>query len=166
MERLLPLHKKAGRPARHQVKRRCLETSIIFRFSLGQSQSRKQPFSEVAYTPDPLGRKYGYLVRTSLPYCRPSGTLVNQGKPFKMKDSVTRPADVKRGKLPRKTSGNPYGALAQLVARDIRIVEVRGSTPLCSTRNLADQSLQGFFVLVFRRIGVCRSCTRFRSIPY
>ena len=26
-----------------------------------------------------------------------------------------------------------YGALAQLVARDIRIVEVRGSTPLCST---------------------------------
>ena len=25
-----------------------------------------------------------------------------------------------------------YGALAQLVARDIRIVEVRGSTPLCS----------------------------------
>ncbi len=50
-----------------------------------------------------------------------------------MKDSVTRPADVKRGRLPRKTSGNPYGALAQLVARDIRIVEVRGSTPLCST---------------------------------
>ena len=26
-----------------------------------------------------------------------------------------------------------YGALAQLVARDIRIVEARGSTPLCST---------------------------------
>lgn len=26
------------------------------------------------------------------------------------------------------------GALAQLVARDIRIVEVRGSTPLCSTK--------------------------------
>ena len=50
-----------------------------------------------------------------------------------MKGIVTRPADVKRGKLPRKTSGNPYGALAQLVARDIRIVEVRGSTPLCST---------------------------------
>ena len=61
-----------------------------------------------------------------------------------MKGNVTRPADVKRGKLPRKTSGNPYGALAQLVARDIRIVEVRGSTPLCSTRNLADQRLQGF----------------------
>ena len=51
-----------------------------------------------------------------------------------MKGNVTRPADVKRGKLPRKTSGNPYGALAQLVARDIRIVEVRGSTPLCSTK--------------------------------
>ena len=74
--------------------------------------------------------------RTSLPYCRPSGTLVNQGNPFKMKGNVTRPADVKRGKLPRKTSGNPYGALAQLVARDIRIVEVRGSTPLCSTKTL------------------------------
>ena len=58
-----------------------------------------------------------------------------------MKDSVTRPADVKRGKLPRKTSGNPYGALAQLVARDIRIVEVRGSTPLCSTRREALKSL-------------------------
>ena len=26
-----------------------------------------------------------------------------------------------------------YGALAQLGARNIRIVEVRGSTPLCST---------------------------------
>ena len=86
--------------------------------------------------------------RTSLPYCRPSGTLVNQGNPFKMKGNVTRPADVKRGKLPRKTSGNPYGALAQLVARDIRIVEVRGSTPLCSTQILADQRLQGFFMLI------------------
>ena len=72
MERLLPLHKKAGRPARHQVKRRCLETSIIFRFSLGQSQSRKQPFSEVAYTPDPLGRKYGYLVSALHSHCRGS----------------------------------------------------------------------------------------------
>ena len=87
--------------------------------------------------------------RTSLPYCRPRQSLVNQGNPFKMKGNVTRPADVKRGKLPRKTSGNPYGALAQLVARDIRIVEVRGSTPLCSTRNLADQRLQGFFVPIF-----------------
>ena len=27
-----------------------------------------------------------------------------------------------------------YGALAQLVARDIRIVEARGSNPLCSTQ--------------------------------
>ena len=55
---------------------------------------------------------------------------------------------------------NPkQGALAQLVARDIRIVEVRGSTPLCSTRNLADQSLQGFFMPDFRQIIVCRSCT-------
>ena len=29
-----------------------------------------------------------------------------------------------------------HGALAQMVARDIRIVEVRGSTPLCSTEAL------------------------------
>ena len=29
-----------------------------------------------------------------------------------------------------------FGALAQMVARDIRIVEVRGSTPLCSTQTL------------------------------
>ena len=42
-----------------------------------------------------------------------------------------------------------FGALAQMVARDIRIVEVRGSTPLCSTQNLADQRLQGFFLSVF-----------------
>ena len=50
---------------------------------------------------------------------------------------VSRPADEKRGKLPRRTSGTQYGALAQLVARDIRIVEVRGSTPLCSTKKSA-----------------------------
>ena len=60
--------------------------------------------------------------RTSLPYCRPRQTLVNQGNPFKMKGNVTRPADVKRGKLPRKTSGNPYGALAQLVGQAFRTV--------------------------------------------
>ena len=30
--------------------------------------------------------------------------------------------------------GSIYGALAQLVVRYIRIVEVRGSTPLCSTK--------------------------------
>ena len=52
---------------------------------------------------------------------------------------VSRPADEKRGKLPRKTSGTQDGALAQLVARDIRIVEVRGSTPLCSTKKSATQ---------------------------
>ena len=61
-----------------------------------------------------------------------------------MKGNVTRPADVKRGKLPRKTSGNPYGALAQLVARDIRIVEVRGSIPLCSTEALRVSILKAF----------------------
>ena len=64
-----------------------------------------------------------------------------------MKGNVTRPADVKRGKLPRKTSGNPYGALAQLVARDIRIVEVRGSTLLCSTITLEADASRVFFCL-------------------
>ena len=65
-----------------------------------------------------------------------------------MKGNVTRPADVKRGKLPRKTSGNPYGALAQLVARDIRIVEVRGSTPLCSTKTLQINVCKVFTLVV------------------
>ena len=126
-----------------------LEDQHFSELSLGQSQRRKQAFSEVAYTPEAVGRKYGYFVRTSLPYCRPSGTLVNQGNPFKMKGNVTRPADVKRGKLPRKTSGNPYGALAQLVARDIRIVEVRGSTPLCSTRKPCRSKPARFFRACF-----------------
>ena len=76
-----------------------------------------------------------------------------------MKGNVTRPADVKRGKLPRKTSGNPYGALAQLVARDIRIVEVRGSTPLCSTRKPCRSKPARFFRAIFQPIAVCRSCT-------
>ena len=34
-----------------------------------------------------------------------------------------------------------YGALAQLVVRYIRIVEARGSTPLCSTRWVLDEHL-------------------------
>lgn len=34
-----------------------------------------------------------------------------------------------------------------IAARDIRIAEVRGSTPLCSTQSLADQRLQGFSLL-------------------
>ena len=42
--------------------------------------------------------------------------------------------------------------------RDIRIVDARGSTPICSTRNLADQRLQGFFTLIFQPIRVCKSC--------
>ena len=49
-----------------------------------------------------------------------------------MKGSATRPAGVKRGRLPRIDAGKTYGALAQLVARYIRIVEVSGSNPLCS----------------------------------
>ena len=99
----------------------------------------------------------GTVGRTNHTYCRPRQTLVNQGNPFKMKGNVTRPADVKRGKLPRKTSGNPYGALAQLVARDIRIVEVRGSTPLCSTKTKA--LFMSAFVFVRAR-GIYTPCRR------
>lgn len=33
-----------------------------------------------------------------------------------------------------RDSNNLLGALAQLVARNVRNVEVRGSTPLCSTK--------------------------------
>ena len=39
-----------------------------------------------------------------------------------------------------------YGALAQMVARNVRIVEVRGSNPLCSTRNRKSLDFQGFFL--------------------
>ena len=39
-----------------------------------------------------------------------------------------------------------YGALAQLVARNVRNVEVRGSNPLCSTKNL--RNLRFFFILL------------------
>ena len=38
-----------------------------------------------------------------------------------------------------------YGALAQLVARNVRNVEVRGSNPLCSTKNLRNLR---FFLLI------------------
>ena len=44
-----------------------------------------------------------------------------------------RPQDDKVEEPSPESPGSIYGALAQLVARDIRIVEVRGSTPLCST---------------------------------
>ena len=37
-----------------------------------------------------------------------------------------------------------HGALAQLVVRYIRIVEVRGSTPLCSTKKSA--TLHGWLI--------------------
>ena len=42
-----------------------------------------------------------------------------------------------------------FGALAQMVARDIRIVEVRGSTPLCSTEALRISVLKAFSLLFF-----------------
>ncbi len=39
---------------------------------------------------------------------------------------------VKRYNNTVRKSKTAYGALAQLVARNVRIVEVRGSNPLCS----------------------------------
>ena len=42
-----------------------------------------------------------------------------------------------------------YGALAQMVARNVRIVEVRGSNPLCSTRNRKSLDFQGFFFFYY-----------------
>lgn len=38
------------------------------------------------------------------------------------------------------------GALAQLVARDIRIVEARGSNPLCSRKENPDSERSSDFV--------------------
>ena len=83
--------------------------------------------------------------RRKLPFPPPG----SQGQKPSISEVVSRPADAKRGRLPRKSSGNPYGALAQLVVRYIRIVEVRGSTPLCSTQNPREKS-PGFFFAVFR----------------
>ena len=74
--------------------------------ALGQSQRRKQAFSKVAYTPEAVGRKYGYFVSARHSHCRCQGF-----------DSPMLHGD------------------------------------------LADQSLQGFFMPVFYHIGVCRSCT-------
>ena len=54
-------------------------------------------------------------------------------------DKAAQAASLKGGtrglEAGKRILGQPraFGALAQLVARDIRIVEVRGSTPLCST---------------------------------
>ena len=47
-------------------------------------------------------------------------------------------------RLTQRSSGaiiKAYGALAQLVARHIRIVKARGSTPLCSTRTILHKPL-------------------------
>ena len=44
-----------------------------------------------------------------------------------------------------RDSNNLLGALAQLVARNVRNVEVRGSNPLCSTKNL--RNLRFFLLL-------------------
>ena len=42
-----------------------------------------------------------------------------------------------------------YGVLAQLVERQVRNLEVRGSTPLCSTKQVLDEHL--FLQRRFRR---------------
>ena len=56
---------------------------------------------------------------------------------------------VKSRSLPRESPGSIHGALAQMVARDIRIVEVRGSTPLCSTRKPCRSKPARFFCACF-----------------
>ena len=92
-------------------------------------------------------------MKAAVPAARIPGT-----KPS-ISEVVSRPADAKRGRLPRKSSGNPYGALAQLVVRYIRIVEVRGSTPLCSTRKPCSSSSARFFCAHYLLTRACRSCT-------
>ena len=52
-----------------------------------------------------------------------------------------------------RDSNNLLGALAQLVARNVRNVEVRGSTPLCST-NAAQIRTAGVFRQRNVRVGV------------
>ena len=69
--------------------------------------------------------------RISLPYFIPKTVKVGQAVNGEFAQN-----------LPRK-----FGALAQLVARNVRIVEVRGSNPLRSTTSLPvfDIKLVGFF---------------------
>ena len=54
-----------------------------------------------------------------------------------------------QGKLTEHGGKKQHGALAQLVARYIRIVEVSGSNPLCSTtkKPLKSQDFEGFCLL-------------------
>ena len=80
--------------------------------------------------------------RTSLPYFIPKTVKVGQGVNGESAQN-----------LPRK-----FGALAQLVARNVRIVEVRGSNPLRSTTSLPvlQQSRQGFFIPLALKAPVAR----------
>ena len=59
-------------------------------------------------------------------------------------------------RLTQRSSGaiiKAYGALAQLVARHIRIVKARGSTPLCSTRTILHKPYYfvGDFAVIAKR---------------
>ena len=49
------------------------KTSRFFELLLGQSQRRKRAFSEFAYTPEAVGRKYGYFVSARHSHCRGQG---------------------------------------------------------------------------------------------
>ena len=51
-----------------------------------------------------------------------------------------------------------YGALAQLVARNVRNVEVRGSNPLCSTKNL--RNLRFFLFILLCLYSRNQGCAR------
>ena len=78
--------------------------------------------SFLCYTPFLSGRSawgISTVGRTNHPYLRPTGNQFRKPTIGPMENLV--------GIVTK------FWALAQMVARDIRIVEVRGSTPLCST---------------------------------
>ena len=78
-------------------------------------RQRSYRFSVRLKTPFPSIRSYTYFLHKKVLH-------------FLLADDIILLAVKVDGKI--KT---PYGALAQLVARYIRIVEVSGSNPLCST---------------------------------
>ena len=77
-----------------------------------------------------------------LPACKPRWKETFRKICFFLKKVFTKPETcgmILFVRERRKRERIEYGALAQLVARDIRIVEVRGSTPLCSTTKVRNR---------------------------
>ena len=69
----LPLHKKGWPESPVSSRIQGLEDQHFSELSLGQSQRRKQAFSEVAYTPEAVGCKYEYFVSARHSHCRGQG---------------------------------------------------------------------------------------------